>query len=98
MNIVVYDASKFKYVDSGIDVSNVGGVSAASHPYIVLADGERTISLPFTIESGDDMDVWYNGRQMWEGASSDFTFNYNDNEVIFNYDLYTDDKVKVRRY
>jgi hypothetical protein len=97
MKLVVWDSIRNKTKQSSVDEFDIGGSSSAKGASDIVVDGTN-VSFGIDVVSGDDIDVWNNGKLMDEGASDDYTIEYNTNEIIFNYVLQVGDRIKWRRY
>jgi len=98
MKIVVYDDAKNKLVRSSTDETAIGGATSATGSYAVISEGFVNVPAGFDIVVADDIDVWMNGRLMEEGSGNDFTFDYTNDLIIWEYGLHIGDKIRIRRY
>jgi len=94
---LLYDTTTHKTQPSLLGEADLG-VNKAKNEFDILSEGATQVTLSFSIILSDDIDVWVNGRLLREGVTKDFTFDYVNDKVIFNYGLHLDDWVKVRRY
>jgi hypothetical protein len=95
INIATIDTASGKVKNSGFAFTSGG---FADQEFDVGIGGQTTFTATATITSTKQIDVFYNGVLMREGAGNDYTRNTGTNQIIFNFTTKQGSWVRIRIY